>query len=231
VSDHVACGGGTICDVQWYPDGSHWRSSPARAITSRRGCASPTPDRRGAHGVRGDEQTQIGDASLTENLWRVLPATTSDLVVAARRLGAPLPVRPHDRPLKNRITTGDGQRERDRARRRAGAPIYFTANGKEAGRDPYFQHLYRVGFDGSGLTLLTPEVANHRWRCRPTALLHFDTYSTPDTPPVTVLRDAAGRVLRDARARRHLAAARAAAGSRRRRSRMKARDGRPTSTA
>ena len=39
--------------------------------------------------------------------------------------------------------------------------IWFTANGREAGRDPYFQHLYRIGFDGKGLTLLTPEVANH----------------------------------------------------------------------
>jgi hypothetical protein len=40
VSDHVACGG-EICDVQWYPDGSHLASSPPRATTKPPGSASP----------------------------------------------------------------------------------------------------------------------------------------------------------------------------------------------
>ena len=39
--------------------------------------------------------------------------------------------------------------------------VTFTALGREPGRDPYFTHLYRVGLDGKGLTLLTPEDANH----------------------------------------------------------------------
>ena len=34
--------------------------------------------------------------------------------------------------------------------------------GKEPGRNPYFSHLYRVGLDGQGLKLLTPEDANHQ---------------------------------------------------------------------
>ncbi len=29
--------------------------------------------------------------------------------------------------------------------------IYFLGVGKEKGRDPYFIHFYRVGFDGTEL--------------------------------------------------------------------------------
>ncbi len=38
--------------------------------------------------------------------------------------------------------------------------IYFTGSGREPG-DPYYRFLYRVGFDGRGLTLLTPEPMDH----------------------------------------------------------------------
>ena len=39
--------------------------------------------------------------------------------------------------------------------------IYFIGQGREPGRDPYFRHLYRIGMDGRGLMLLTPENADH----------------------------------------------------------------------
>ncbi len=38
--------------------------------------------------------------------------------------------------------------------------IYFTATHREGG-DPYYRYLYRVNFDGSALTLLTPETSDH----------------------------------------------------------------------
>ena len=40
--------------------------------------------------------------------------------------------------------------------------IYFSANGMEAGEDPYLIRYYRIGFDGKGLTCLTPEEGMHR---------------------------------------------------------------------
>ena len=73
--------------------------------------------------------------------------------------------------------------------------IYFMGQGKEAGRDPYFQHLYSIGFDGKGQTLLTPENANHVVTMSPDGKYFVDSYSTPDTPPVTVLRDGNGRTV------------------------------------
>ncbi len=89
---------------------------------------------------------------------------------------------------KNRITSGswgvlDILRV-DESRRE----ILFTAVGREAGRDPYLRHLYRVNFDGSGLTLLTPEDADHDVTLTPSGGWFVDTYSRVDTEPVTVLR-------------------------------------------
>ncbi len=64
--------------------------------------------------------------------------------------------------LENQITSGewlvrDIIRVDEDARR-----VYFTACGREAGRDPCYRHLYGVNLDGSDLTLLTPEDADHQ---------------------------------------------------------------------
>lgn len=69
--------------------------------------------------------------------------------------------------------------------------VYFTAGGREAGRDPYLQHVYRIGLDGSGLRLLTPEDAEHTISFSPTGRYFVDTWSRPDLPPVSALRRAA----------------------------------------
>lgn len=66
--------------------------------------------------------------------------------------------------------------------------IYFTARGREGGRDPYLLHAYSVGLDGSGLTLLTPEAADHEVDFSPDGRFFIDSYSTVQDPPVTVLR-------------------------------------------
>ena len=69
--------------------------------------------------------------------------------------------------------------------------IYFTGAGREAG-DPYFQYLYRVNMDGTGLSLLTPDSANHVASLSPSGEYFVDSYSTPAAPPVTVLRNNQG---------------------------------------
>lgn len=70
--------------------------------------------------------------------------------------------------------------------------VYFTAVGREEGRDPYYRHLYRVRLDGSGLHLLTPEAADHQITFSPSGRFLVDTYSTPTSGPVSVLRRADG---------------------------------------
>jgi dipeptidyl aminopeptidase/acylaminoacyl peptidase len=83
--------------------------------------------------------------------------------------------------------------------------IYFTAGGKEPG-NPYYRYLYRVGFDGTGLTLLSPEPADHMLTSPWNDVLAIDgasgyevlspsgkyviyNYSTPSRPTETAIRD------------------------------------------
>ncbi|MES1220667.1 MAG: DPP IV N-terminal domain-containing protein, partial [Bacteroidota bacterium] len=67
--------------------------------------------------------------------------------------------------------------------------IFFTASGKEAGRNPYYQHFYKIKIDGTGLTLLTPENVNHDVSISPDGKYFTDNISTPDQAPRSVLRD------------------------------------------
>ena len=73
--------------------------------------------------------------------------------------------------------------------------LFFEANGREAGRDPYFSHFYRIGFDGKNLQLLTPEDGNHDISLSPDGKYFTDNYSKPDVPPVAVLRDMNGKLI------------------------------------
>lgn len=74
--------------------------------------------------------------------------------------------------------------------------IYFSASGMNKSEDPYLIHYYRINFDGSGLTALTPEEGMHNaWYSADYRYL-VDIYSTVSMPPAAVLRDAAdGKVI------------------------------------
>ena len=66
--------------------------------------------------------------------------------------------------------------------------LYFTGRGREPGRNVYYAHLYRIGLDGSGLTLLTPEDGNHEVTFAPGGGWFVDVWSRIEKPPVSVLR-------------------------------------------
>jgi dipeptidyl aminopeptidase/acylaminoacyl peptidase len=65
--------------------------------------------------------------------------------------------------------------------------IVFQASGIEPG-DPYFINYYRINFDGTGLIRLTEGVGTHEANFSPDKKYFVDTWSTVDTPPVSVLR-------------------------------------------
>jgi dipeptidyl aminopeptidase/acylaminoacyl peptidase len=96
---------------------------------------------------------------------------------------------------KNQITHGPGNvtqvlRVDEKAR-----SIYFLAVGREQGRDPYFQHLYSVHFDGTDQKLLTPENADHEVELSPDGRYFVDVASTPIEPRSTVVRDNEGKLV------------------------------------
>jgi len=97
--------------------------------------------------------------------------------------------------LKNQITFGNFVVTRVLKIDKVNRVIYFEVNGREAGRNPYFSHLYRIDFSGKNLLLLTPSDGNHTVRFSPDGKYFTDTYSQPNVPPVTELRDAKGKLI------------------------------------
>ena len=95
--------------------------------------------------------------------------------------------------LKNRITSGpwhvDGIVKVDEARR----VVYFLANGREKGENPYYEHLYRVNLDGSGLQLVSAGDYFHEVRMDDPCQYVVDNYSRVNTIPATDLLDNMGR--------------------------------------
>jgi len=97
--------------------------------------------------------------------------------------------------LKNRITSGSWTVRRLIGVDEQKSWVYFTASGREPGRDPYFQHLYRVRLDGSDLVLLTPEDAEHDVFISPDYCFFVDTFSRVDIPPKSVLCSTDGKLV------------------------------------
>jgi len=96
--------------------------------------------------------------------------------------------------LRHQITKGEwlvGKVLRIDEKERA---IYFTGHGREKG-NPYFAYFYKIGFDGKGLTLLTPETGNHSIYLSPSGDYFVDVYSQPDVPPVADFRNTKGALI------------------------------------
>ena len=97
--------------------------------------------------------------------------------------------------LKHQITKGDFVVTQLLKIDEHNRKLYFLANGKEAGRDPYFSHFYSVDFSGKNLKLLTPENGNHTIFLAPDADYFIDNYSQPNVPNVAVLRNLNGKLI------------------------------------
>ncbi|MBE3133527.1 MAG: DPP IV N-terminal domain-containing protein, partial [Acidobacteria bacterium] len=65
--------------------------------------------------------------------------------------------------------------------------IWFTANGMDVGKDPYFLNAFRINFDGSGLTRFTTADATHSVSWSHSREYYVDSYSRVDLPPVSEL--------------------------------------------
>ncbi len=68
--------------------------------------------------------------------------------------------------------------------------IWFYAGGIRKKQDPYYRHLCRVNFDGTGLVVLTEGDGTHDVTFSPDRCYFLDRWSRVDQPPVTELRSA-----------------------------------------
>ena len=99
--------------------------------------------------------------------------------------------------LKNRITKGPWHVEEILKVDEKTRTVYFTANGKNADENPYYEHLYKVNLDGTGLTQITKGDFFHQVEVDDDAKFMVDNYSRIDTVPVCVLLDNTGKKVMD----------------------------------
>jgi dipeptidyl aminopeptidase/acylaminoacyl peptidase len=78
----------------------------------------------------------------------------------------------------------------------AGA-AFFIGNAREEGEDPYYNHLYSVGLDGSNMRLLDPGDFDHSVDYSESLRYFVDNFSRVDTTPSAVVVDRDGEILLD----------------------------------
>jgi dipeptidyl aminopeptidase/acylaminoacyl peptidase len=102
-----------------------------------------------------------------------------------------------DGTLKRQLTSGPyhtaGAARVDASLRK----LYFTANGKEKGEDPYYEHLYSVSLDGGAVALLNKGDFNHEININDAASYFVSNFSRVNTVPASALYDRNGAKIMD----------------------------------
>ena len=75
--------------------------------------------------------------------------------------------------------------------------LYFTANGKEKGEDPYYEHLYSVSLDGGAVALLNKGDFNHEININDAASYFISNFSRVNSVPASALYDQNGAKIMD----------------------------------
>lgn len=192
--DHIVCGGRWV-DVEWNADASQLifvstardhRHEWLRVADAQTGAVREVFD---------ETNSTFFESGFNRVNWHALPASNELVWYSERSDWGHLYLYDlRSGQLKNPITSGNWKVLQVLRFDEAARTLYFTAAGREGG-DPYFRHFYSVRLDGSRLTALTPEDADHDITLSPSGRYFVDTYSKPDVPPVSVLRDLAGRLV------------------------------------
>lgn len=195
--DDISCAG-SFDDNEWSDDGrtlAFVSSSRDHKSAKFRVADTATGDIRDVMEEKVATQYESGQGAIN---WKYLPATSEFIWYSERDDWGHLYM--YDLTsgkLKSQITKGNFVVTRVLKTDEKSRTIFFEANGRETGRDPYFSHVYRVDFDGKNLSLLTPEDANHQVALSPDGKYFIDNYSKPDMPQTAVLRDITGKLVMD----------------------------------
>jgi len=99
--------------------------------------------------------------------------------------------------LKNQITSGPWHCDRVVSVDEKNRVLYFIANSREKDENPYYEHLYKVNLDGTGLTLLNAGNFTHDVDLSDSYRYFLDNYSRVNTTPKSEIRDNSGNVVMD----------------------------------
>lgn len=186
---------GHLADAQWSEEGSKL----AFVSTSRfhktekvRIADATTGDVREVFEEKVPTQFESGHGGVN---WRYLPNSKEFIWFSERDNWGHLYL--YDAvtgQLKNKITEGnylvDDIKKIDEKKR----VIYFVATGLQK-ENPYFAEFCKINFDGKGFKSLTPEPGTHSISFSPSGNYFTDSYSKPDVPGETVLRDLDGKLI------------------------------------
>ncbi len=193
--DHVVCGG-VWADVQWSSD-SERLAFVSTSRDHKQENLRVTDFTTGAvRDVLEEKVLTFFESGNGAVNWRYLPGSNEVIWFSERENWGHLYL--HDLQtgrMKNPITTGEGNVTRILRVDEKNRMIYFLGAGKEKGRDPYFVHFYRIGFDGKNRKLLTPEDGTHDIVLSPSGKYFTDSHSKPNVPPIAVLRDMDGNLI------------------------------------
>lgn len=193
--DDIACSG-SFDDNQWINDGKHLvfvSSSRDHKIAQLRIADAKTGKVRDIFKEEVATQYESGQGAIN---WHYLENSDEIIWYSERDNWGHLYLYDAKRgELKHQITKGDFVVTRLKHIDTKNSILYFEANGREEGRNPYFSHLYRIELSGKNLKLLTPEDGTHSIRFSPNYKYFVDNYSQPDVPPVSVLRDMEGNLI------------------------------------
>ncbi len=195
-SDHIAAQNGELLDVEWSTD-----ESQLAFVSSSRDHKSATL--RVADPSTGEVRTVLNETVQTyfesgsgAVNWNVLKESNEAVWFSERDNWGHLYL--YDLStgkLKNQITKGKLASNRCSIhRQRKTHHLFYRIEQRRRG-DPYFHYLYSIGFDGNNLQNLTPENADHSITWSKTKQYFTDVYSTPATPPVSVVRNQKGEVI------------------------------------
>ncbi len=195
--DDISCRGGSGWDdVQWSEDSKHLAfvsTSRDHKVETMRIADAATGQIRD---VMGETTAKFYESGNDKVNWKYL-SKTEELIWFSEKdnWGQLYLFDLLTGKLKTQITHGDGNVTQVLQVNEKTRTIYFLGVGKEAGRDPYFQHYYSVKFDGSDMKLLTPENADHAITPSPDGRYFVDVYSSVIQPETAVVRDSNGKVV------------------------------------
>jgi|AntRauTorcE11897_2_1112592.scaffolds.fasta_scaffold03231_4 dipeptidyl aminopeptidase/acylaminoacyl peptidase len=192
ITDHVAGRDGTFLDVEWSSDSNSLAFVSSSRDHKQAHLQTTNPNTGAVTSVLTEEEETFFESGIDGINWRYLPESNEAFWFSQRENWGHLYLYNLETgELKNQITEGEWNVREVLHTDTENRIIYFTGSVREEG-DPYFEYLYKVSFDGSGLTLLTPGEFNHDIELSVDAGYLVDTYSTPDIPPVSVIRDLDG---------------------------------------
>ena len=193
ITDHVAGRDGSLLDVDWSTDSSHFAfvSSSRDHKTATLKMADATTGK--VRTILSEVEESFFESGVSGISWKYLDKSNEIIWFSQRSdWGHLYLVDATTGKIKNQITQGDWTVLELLDVNQDTGKLIFTGAGKEGG-DPYFHYLYSINKDGSNLTLLTPEKKHHRITLSKNAEYFLDRVSTPNQAESSFIRSTSNK--------------------------------------